>query len=69
MKNIHSVELSKEERIDRILANSVYLPESGLVCKLRIALRKLSANDLCNLSVIIELKVNDAALTALENVQ
>jgi hypothetical protein len=44
----------------RILENSVYLPESGLRKSLTESLAKLPLKQLHNLSVIIDIKCQDA---------
>jgi hypothetical protein len=47
----------KRQSIDRILANDVYTPESGLFANLRQALLKLSSEDLLKLELIVKVKM------------
>ena len=46
--------------IHGILKNSTYLPESGLYRNLAAALEKLTADQLCNLDLIVSIKSDDA---------
>jgi len=50
----------KAKLIQEILANSIYLPESGLIVWLAKSLDKLSYSDLINLNDIIMIKVRDS---------
>lgn len=50
----------KAKLIQEILANSKYLPESGLIVWLAKSLDKLSYSDLINLNDIIMIKVRDS---------
>jgi hypothetical protein len=46
----------KEKCVDAILENGTYLPDSGLVLRLKKQLMRLSRSDLEGLKLIIELK-------------
>jgi hypothetical protein len=50
----------KVHLVDSILKNSVYMPESGMILRLRAALLKLSRSQLGSLKVLINLKIADA---------
>jgi hypothetical protein len=51
------VRTEKQETIELILENPVYMPDSGMVESLRKSLMGLSLSDLSNLRTIIDLKV------------
>jgi hypothetical protein len=46
--------------IEKILSNSVYMPDSRVVVGLRKALSKMSKSDLTNLDLVISFKKGDA---------
>lgn len=48
--------ITKEELVKQILANPVYMPESGVYKQLEQSLLKLSKDNLSNLKMIIEFK-------------
>ena len=52
---------TKDDLLDELLANSVYMPDSGMVVQLRKSLSKLSKSDLINLLVLVDVKQCDAA--------
>ena len=54
----------KDARINMLLKNPVYLPDAGMIVNLRKALRKMSLNDVCNLSLIVDLKTDAAVADA-----
>ena len=59
--------MTKEQKkadVAKILANSVYMTDSGLMQLLVHSLSKLSKNDLVNLDLVIQIKVRDAAEAA-----
>lgn len=47
----------KEEAIRDLLANSVYQSDSGLVCRLRKALSRLSREDVADLCLLVQIKI------------
>jgi hypothetical protein len=55
---------SKQQIIAKLLENSVFMPESGLVKQLTAGLLRLSESDLCNLVQLVSVKMRDAADTA-----
>ncbi len=61
-----SVQATKERIVDNLLKNDIYLPDSGLVQRLRQQLLRLSKDDLNGLNLIVNLKVDSAAPCATE---
>jgi hypothetical protein len=53
---------AKEKLVDAILENETYMPDSGLIRRLRTRLLRLSQDDLSSLKLIIELKSKGAWL-------
>lgn len=52
----------KREVISKLLANTVYLPGSGLRLNVERALWRMSISDLHNLELIVSIRVRDAEL-------
>lgn len=59
-----SVQPAKHTMVTEILKNDVYMPDSGVWCRLYNRLMALSTSDLYNLKLIVDLKIQAAVEAA-----
>jgi len=53
-----TISAMKREMIDKILENDVYMPKSGVIQSLVVALSKLTTTELEQLKLVVEIKSN-----------
>lgn len=69
MAKLNDVQATKQKHVDDILRNSVYLPEAGMMKRLRRVLLKLSNDDLGCLMLAVGIQIIDFAQPLVEACQ